>query len=113
MGFQYNFVYSIDSLLDVYFVNALVHILFFSYDISFIFILILILSGDIEVNPGPTKHRKCRMLYTNIRGLHANLNDLIVASRQYDISFCSETLVSNLRHSSELLIPSFKKPILF
>ena len=72
--------------------------------------IILTLSGDIEKNPGPTRYRQCRMLYTNIRGLHANLNDLIVVSKQYDVLFCSETLVSNMRHSSELLIPGFKKP---
>ena len=48
--------------------------------------------------------------YSNIRGLHANLNDLIVSSRQYDILFCSETLVSNPRSPKELLIPRFKQP---
>ena len=52
-------------------------------------------------------------MYANIRGLHANLNDLIAASRQYDILLCSETLVSGMRHASEVLIPGFKKPILF
>ena len=50
------------------------------------------------------------MLYNNIRGIHANLNDLIVSSRQFDILFCSETLVSNLRSPKELLIPGFKQP---
>ena len=50
------------------------------------------------------------MLYSNIRGLHPNLNDLIVSSRQFDILFCSETLVSNLRSPKELLIPGFKQP---
>ena len=38
-------------------------------------------------------------------GLDGNLSDLIVASSQYDILLCSETLVSNLRHMSELLVP--------
>ena len=52
-------------------------------------------------------------MYNNIRGLHANLNGLIAASRQYDILFCSETLVSGMRHASEVLIPDSKKPILF
>ena len=31
--------------------------------------------------------------------------DLVVASSQYDILLCSETLVSDLRHVSELLVP--------
>ena len=74
--------------------------------------LLITLSGDIEVNPGPPQSKQCRMLYSNIRGLHKNIKDLAMASRQSDIVFCSETLVSNLRHISELLMPGFKKPIL-
>ena len=84
------------------------------YDVSCFYSLILIQCGDIETNPGPrpARHRQCRVLYANIRGLHANLNDLAVASKQYDILFCSETLVSNARHVSEILIPGFQRPIL-
>ena len=54
------------------------------YDVSFVLLYTLTLSGDVEKNPGPIpiRRRKCRILYTNIRGLHANLNDLIAASRQ-------------------------------
>ena len=35
-----------------------------------------------------------------------------VASSQYDILLCSETLVSDLRHVSELLVPEFGRPVL-
>ena len=42
-----------------------------------------------------------------------NLNDLAVASSQYDILLCSETLVSDLRHVSELLVPGFGRPVMF
>ena len=82
------------------------------YCVYFLPVLAILLAGDAEVNPRPTlcRRRKCRMLYSNIRGLHANLNDLIVSSRQFDILFCSETLVSNLRSPKELLIPGFKQP---
>ena len=78
----------------------------------FLPVLVILLAGDVEVNPEPTFCRRwqCRMLYSNIRGLHANLNDLMVSSRQFDILFCSETLVSNLRAPKELLIPGFKQP---
>ena len=41
-----------------------------------------------------------------------NLSDLAVASSQYDILLCSETLVSDLRHVSELLVPGFGRPVL-
>ena len=42
-----------------------------------------------------------------MRGLSGNLSDLAMASSQYDILLCSETLVSDLRHVSELLVPGF------
>lgn len=84
----------------------------FVYCVYFFLVLGILLAGDVELNPGPTacRRRQCRMLYSNIRGLHANLNDLIVSSRQFDILFCSETLVSNFRSPKELLIPDFKQP---
>ena len=84
----------------------------FKYCINFLLIIIILLAGDVEKNPGPTpcRRRQCRMLYSNIRGLNANKNDLIAASRQFDIVFCSETLVSNFRSPKELLIPDYKEP---
>ena len=45
-------------------------------------------------------------------GLSGNLSDLAVASSQYDILLCSETLVSGLCHVSELLVPGFGRPVL-
>ena len=44
--------------------------------------------------------------------LAGNLSDLTVVSSQYDILFCSETLVSDSRHVSELLVPGFGCPVL-
>ena len=41
-----------------------------------------------------------------------NFTDLTVASPQYDILFCSKTLVSDMRHVSELLVPGFGRPVL-
>ena len=84
------------------------------YNISYFHHLILFLSGDIEINPGPRsiRHRQCRLMYANIRGLQANLNDLSVASKQFDILLCSETLVSDMRRISEILVPGFRRPIL-
>ena len=79
----------------------------FKYSVSFLLFLITLLAGDVEKNPGPStcRRRQSRMLYSNIRGLYANLNDLIAASKQFDILFCSETLVSNYRSPKELLTP--------
>ena len=47
-----------------------------------------------------------------MRGLSGNLSDLAVASSQYDVLLCSEALVSDLRHVSELLVPGFGRPVL-
>ena len=35
-----------------------------------------------------------------------------MASSQYDILLCSETLVSDMHHMSEFLVPGFGRPIL-
>ena len=35
-----------------------------------------------------------------------------MASSQFDVLLCSETLVSDMRHVSELLIPGFGRPVL-
>ena len=67
-----------------------------------------------ETNPGP-RHLVpdvCRILCSNVRGLAGNLSDLTVASSQYDILFCSETLVSDMCHVLELLVPCFGRPAL-
>ena len=47
-----------------------------------------------------------------MRGLAGNLSDLTVASSQYGILLCSEILVSDSRHVSELLVPGFGRPVL-
>ena len=81
--------------------------------VLFFIVFLIQLAGDIELNPGPQRQLKsCRILYANIRGLYKNLKDLTIASVNQDIIFCSETLVSNYRNSSELLIPNFNKPFL-
>ena len=69
---------------------------------------------DVETNPGPRRPvpAVCRILCSNVRGLSGNLSDLAVASSQYDILLCSETLVSDMRHEAELLVPRFGRPVL-
>ena len=61
---------------------------------------------DAETYPGPRHPAPavCRILCSNAWGLARNLSDLTVASFQYDILFCSETLVSDMRHVSEVLV---------
>ena len=69
---------------------------------------------DVEPNPGP-RHPVpdvCRILSSNVQGPAGNLSDLTVASSQYDLLLCSETLVSDMRHVSEVLVPGFGCPVL-
>ena len=69
---------------------------------------------DVETNSGPRRPAPdvCRILCSNVRGLAGNLSDLTVASSQYDTLLCSETLVSDVRHVSEVLVPGFGRPVL-
>ena len=113
-----NSVYTIVVDFVVVFVMILVDrcvaILAVCYDVSHVLFCPLILSGDVELHPGPrfTGRPQCRVMYSNIQGLYKNIHNLIAVSRQYDILFCSETLVSSRRHPTEILIPGFKKPTL-
>ena len=66
-----------------------------------------------ETNPGSRRPvpGACRILCSNVRGLSKNLSDVTVASSQYDLLLCFETLVSD-RHISELLVPGFGRLVL-
>ena len=72
----------------------------------------LLISWDISLNPGPTRHsvKECRVLCSNIRGLHGNLTGLVGAASGCDVLLISETQVSGRPHGSELLVPGFGKP---
>ena len=69
---------------------------------------------DMEINPGPRRPVPVvyRILCSNARGLAGNHSDLTVAWSQYDILLCSETLVSDMRHVLEVLVPGFGRPVL-
>ena len=47
-----------------------------------------------------------------MRGLAGILSDLTVASSRNDILLWSKTLVSDMLHVSELLVPGFGRPVL-
>ena len=97
------------SIKSCYYICYIFLILLF--DCYLFLLLLLLLCGDIELNPGPRNSlTECRVLYQNIRGLYRNISDLQVVSQQYDIVLCSETLVSNRRHAAELILPGFSKP---
>ena len=68
---------------------------------------------DVETNLAPWRPVRAsyRILCSNVQGLSGNLSDMAVASSQYDILLCSETLVTDLHHVSELLAPGFGRPV--
>ena len=72
--------------------------------------LLLIVCGDIESNLGTGSDRRVRVLYCNICGLDANLDELAVTGSDYDVLVCAESKVSDRRHLSELRIPGFGCP---
>ena len=54
----------------------------------------------------------CRLLCSNVQCLAGSLSNLTMASSQYNILLCSETLVSHMRHMSVLLVPRYIHPVL-
>ena len=70
---------------------------------------------DVETNPGPRRPvpAVCRMLCSNVRGLAGNLSDLTVAILSMIYCFALR-LWSQIcfSHVSELLVPSFGRPVL-
>ena len=71
-------------------------------------------SKNCIIYPGPRRPVPdvCRILCSNVRGLAGNLSDPTVALSQYDILLGSKSLVSDMRHVSEVLVPSFGHPVL-
>ena len=70
--------------------------------------LLLVVYGDVESIPGPRSDKRVRVFYSNICGLHANLDELAVAGSD-DVLVCAEceSKVSDRRHLSEFRIPGF------
>ena len=69
---------------------------------------------DVETNPGSRRPvpAACGILCSNVPGLSKNVSDVTVASSQSDLLLCSETLVLDRHHISELLVPRFGRPVL-
>ncbi|MEL7520149.1 MAG: reverse transcriptase family protein, partial [Cyanobacteria bacterium J06553_1] len=107
--------YCLSYLYIYYFVVEVIRYFFVKFfSCSLIYLsLLIILSGDIELNPGPASHYRktnCRILYSNIRGLRTNFLDLQSLTQGYDLMFLTETLVTSNKDKSEFLIPGFDGP---
>ena len=88
--------------------------LVYGFSISYFLCLPELRFPDVETNPGPRRPvpGACRILCSNVRDLSKNLSDVTVGSSQYDLLLCSENLVLDRRHISELLVPGFGSPVL-
>ena len=86
------------------------HKINFFFYLSYRLRLLLIVCGDVESNQRLGSDKRVRVLYSNIRGLPANLDELAVAGSGYDVLVCAESKVSDRCHLSELRIPGFGCP---
>ena len=89
-----------------YLVYCIVNIKWFMEFLYLIFYACLRLQFmDMETNPGPQRPVPdvCRIPCSIVPALAGNLYDLTMAYSRYDILLCSETLVSDMHHVSELL----------
>ena len=59
----------------------------------------------------PGSDNRVRVLYSYIRGLHANLDELAVAGSDYGVLVCAESKIADRHHRSELLIPGVGCPL--
>ena len=87
---------------------SIIRIYFFVY-LSYWLHLLLIVCGDVESNPGTGSHKRVQALYSNIRGLHANLDELAVAGSDYDVLVYAESiksLIAAILNSVSLLPPT-------
>ena len=58
-----------------------------AFELSIILILILVLSGDVELNPGPyTKLRTCNFAFTHSRSMsHSTFDELVLVTKDLQL----------------------------
>ena len=72
--------------------------------------LVVLLSGDIEVNPGPPDNNLC-IAHVNACSLRNKLALFEAECNKFDIITISETWLSDHDDSSQLLLPNFCPPV--
>ena len=76
-----------------------------------IVILLLRLSNDTELNPGPDR-KNIRVCQINIRGLCANFSDLQTSASNLYNTICTQgTMLSNNVNDDNLNIPGYQKTL--
>ena len=71
--------------------------------------LLLIRSGDVETNPGPTSELK--VIHLNARSIPKNKHLIEAQSNEYDIITCSETWFNATHQSQDTDLVNFHSPV--
>lgn len=69
----------------------------------------IILLWEVESNPNPYNSKYCNLCFNNICGLYRNLIEIAIILTKFNIICCTETLITDMSDTSELLLPNFKK----
>jgi len=75
--------------------------------------LLLLMSGDVESNPGPAAQGDLCVMHANVRSLKRNIDLLSAESNQYDVITLSETWLFNetVDNLTKLQLPNFHPPV--
>jgi hypothetical protein len=90
-----------------------------NYNIILSYLLLfslLIVCGDIELNPGPqgtpvSHENTLSIFHANIRSLRNKLNYIIDIVEDFDIIFFTETHLDNSISDADISLPGFEVPI--
>ena len=73
--------------------------------------LLLLRSGDIESNPGPTPNYEIKIIHLNARSIPKHISDVETECNKYDIITCSETWLAPHHTSAQTDLLHFHPPI--
>jgi len=73
--------------------------------------LLLLRSGDIESNPGPTPNYEIKIIHLNARSIPKHISDIETECNKYDIITCSETWLAPHHTSAQTDLLHFHPPI--
>lgn len=79
------------------------YIFFFMYFYS----LVLILSGDIETNPGPTNESVVDIIHLNVRSIRNKIDSLNAIVSDFDIACFTETHLDHKISNNDILLDGF------
>ncbi len=73
--------------------------------------LLLLRSGDIESNPGPTPNYEIKIIHLNARSIPKHISDIETECNKYDIITCSETWLAPHHTRAQTDLLHFHPPV--